>query len=147
MYPRAVQRTYAQYGWRYFLKVVSRGFPRVCGWVWVPQTCPQIFGLQWPRARQRNGLKVYLVSYTNKSVDLKAVFEISYFQTTQKPKSPICYPYGPTKLSGKSWGHAASLCLCHKASNLRLHSIKVEKMMECSEDIWRLHDLNFCLPT
>ena len=45
--------------------------------------------------------KVYVVSYTNKTVDLEANFEISYFQSTQMPKCSICYPYGPINLSGK----------------------------------------------
>ena len=52
-------------------------------------------------APQRYGLKVYVISYTNKTGDLEAIFEISYFQSIQKPKCHICYPYGPTKLPGK----------------------------------------------
>ena len=40
------------------------------------------------------------------------------------------------------------LCVCAtKPPIKRLNSIKVEKMMSCSKDIWRLHDLNLCLTT
>ena len=53
-------------------------------------------------------LKFYVVSYTYKADDLETIFEISYLQTAQKPKCTICYPYGPTNLQGKVWGHAAS---------------------------------------
>ena len=50
---------------------------------------------------QRKRAKVYVVSYTNKTGDLEAIFEMSYFQSAHKPKCDICYPYGPTKLPGK----------------------------------------------
>ena len=69
--------------------VTSRGYMPIFSPIGLPGT-------------EQDGLKVYLVSYTNKTGNLEAVFEKSYFQPTQKPKSPICYPYGPTKLSGKS---------------------------------------------
>ena len=52
-------------------------------------------------APQRYGLKGYVVSYTNKTGDLEAIIEISYFQLTQKPLYTICYSYGPTHLQGK----------------------------------------------
>ena len=52
-------------------------------------------------ASPRNGFKVYVVSYTNKTYDMEAIFEISCFQSTQNLKCTICYPYGPTKLQGK----------------------------------------------
>ena len=72
--------------------------------------------------------KVYVVSYTNKTDDLKAISEISYFQSTKKPKCHICYPYGPINLQGKVWGHAASVCPRYKTSIFGVYSIKTEKL-------------------
>ena len=45
--------------------------------------------------------KFYVVSCTNKTGDLEAIFEIPYFQSTPKPKWQICYSYGPTNLEKK----------------------------------------------
>ena len=53
-----------------------------------------ILGPVGPPRTDREGLKVYLVSYTNNTDDLEAIFEISYFHPTQKSKSPICNQYG-----------------------------------------------------
>ena len=52
-------------------------------------------------ARPRKTFKVYLVSYTNKTGYLEAIFEISHFQSTQKPKCLIDKPYEPTNWQGK----------------------------------------------
>ena len=70
--------------------------------------------------------KFYVVSYTNKTGDLEANFEIAYFQLTQKPKCTICYPYGPTNLQGKVWGHAAFICPHYKVSIFGVYSTKTE---------------------
>ena len=59
---------------------------------------------------------------------MEAIWEISYFQSTQKPKCHIYYPYGPTKLPGKVWGHAASACPSYKMSILLLYTIEIEKL-------------------
>ena len=71
--------------------------------------------------------KFYVVSYTNKTGDLEALFEISYFWLTQKRKCHICYLYGPTNLNDKVWGHASSLCPQYKTSILWAYSTKIEK--------------------
>ena len=62
------------------------------------------------RSASDNSLKIYLYRYTNKTSDFEANFEKVYFQSTQKAKSPICYPYGPMYFPGKVWGHAVSVC-------------------------------------
>ena len=53
------------------------------------------------RSASDNSLKIYLYRYTNKTSDFEANFEKVYFQSTQKGKSLICYPYGPMYFPGK----------------------------------------------
>ena len=72
--------------------------------------------------------KFYVVSYTNKTGDLEALFEISYFWLTPKRKCHICCSYGPTNLHDTVWGHAASVCPRYKTSILWVYSTKIEKL-------------------
>ena len=46
---------------------------------WVPLTSMQSFSLVASAKKLEAASKVYIVGYTNKTGDLEAVFEISYF--------------------------------------------------------------------
>ena len=65
------------------------------------KSCEKVWGGSDPPTRSERPPKVYVVSHTNRTCDFEVIFEISYFQSTQKLKCPICYPYGPNKLQAK----------------------------------------------
>ena len=69
--------------------------------IWVPLITILSFSPIASAKKCRTALKVYVVKLANKTRDLEAIFKISYFHSTQKPKYFICHPYGPTYLSDK----------------------------------------------
>ena len=77
-----------------------------------PESAHNGFGQIGPNTFCQAASKAYVVSYSSKTWDLEAVFQISGFQWTKIILCLICYVYGPPKLHNKVWGHAAS----HEAS-------------------------------
>ena len=91
----------------WFNKRAAGGYGSGYGYQKYPQ---KVWAPSRARSASDNHLNVYLYSYTNKTVGLEAIFNIPCFQSSKKPKCPMCCPYGPTDLSYKIWGHAASVC-------------------------------------
>ena len=69
--------------------------------IWVPLINILSFSPIASAKKLRLALKVYVVSLANKTRDLEAIFEKSYFPSAQKLKCLICHPYGPTYLPDK----------------------------------------------
>ena len=90
-----------------YTKRAAGGYGSGYGYQKYPQ---KVWAPSRARSASDNHLKFYLYSYTNKTVGLEAIFNIPCFQSSKKPKCPMCCPYGPTDLSYKIWGHAASVC-------------------------------------
>ena len=77
------------------LFTLPKGLPYTINMVYTIIKCSRVWvGLSPPSnmsALATSGPpKFYVVSYTNKTGDLEAIFEISYFQSTQKPKCLKC---------------------------------------------------------
>ena len=116
----------------FFLRYQSTSLGIVCGLVQLGNV-QNLRSLASKMANRMMASEVYVVSHTNKTGDFEAIFEISYFQLTQKPLYTICYSYGPTNLRGKVWGHAASICPSYRGSNFSFVILQTNK-------IWGLVD-------
>ena len=68
---------------KFFLRYQSTSLGIVCGMVQVGYV--QNLRSLASKMANRTASKVYVVSHTNKTGDFEAIFEISYFQLTQKP--------------------------------------------------------------